>query len=200
MATSTDKLLEMGLSVREELTDEPLRFGHWPRKGRIQTSIKGSDTNLAACESLWRTTSTTPANNQVCCRMPVHIAKVSAVVTAGGEDGKTDRNLPEKLYLCKEETATWTKQHLKYATESNQHKADLKITVPETSYSFSKYGEYVPKVVRDASDKYITKFFNHHTGAHPKLTKEKVDNLQSTTISRTFMALREESKPSQKCK
>ena len=45
----------------------------------------------------------------------------------------------------------------------------------ETSYSVSKYGEYVPKVVRDASDKYITKFFEQNTGDHPKLTKEMVN-------------------------
>ena len=101
MATPTNKLLAMGLTIREIVTDEPLRFHHWPRKESIHTSIKASDSELAAFGTLWRINETAPANNQVCCRIPVHIAKVLAVVTASGEDGISDLNLPEKLYNCK---------------------------------------------------------------------------------------------------
>ena len=162
MATSADKLFEMGLTTRE-MTDEALKFTHWPRKKSIETAVKASDKDLAAYGKLWRTEETTPKQNQVCCKMAVHAAKVSAVVTAGGEDNKTDKNIPETIYLCKEETATWTKQNLKYATETGQYTANLKTTVSENSYTISKYGEYIPKVVRDTSDKYITKFFDHHT-------------------------------------
>ena len=128
----------MGLTTKD-VADETPRFANWQRKKSIQNSIKASDTDLAAYGSLWRTTETSPANNQVCCTMTVHVAKVSAVVTAGDADGKSDKNIPEKLYLCKEETATWTKQNLKYATETGQYTAKLKITVPESSYTIPKY-------------------------------------------------------------
>ena len=130
MTANMDKLLGMGLTPTD-LADEALRFSNWPRKTSLHTSVKNSHTHLASCTSLWRTNAATPALNQVCCRIPIHIAKVSAVVTAGATDGVADKNLPEKFYLCTEETATWTKQYIKYATESDNNKANLKSTVSE---------------------------------------------------------------------
>ena len=175
MADSTDKLAGMGLTGQNNVTDETIKWHNWNRRVELQRRLKETDNDLNDLGSLWRTTNTCPTNVQVGCNAPVHIAKVSPVVTLGSEDGTSDRILPERLYICKEETAAWIKEYLNYTTFSNSNMADLQSTMPNTNYSITKYGDYVPKVVRNAADKYKTKYFEFHTGDHPKLTKEMID-------------------------
>ena len=154
MPDNLDKILAMGLTPTDP-ADEWVRFSKNDRKAQLHTSVKQSDTELADCDSLWRRTATIPAPNQVSWKVPIYIAKASAVVTAGDADGVTDKILPAKFYLCKEETSTWAKKYIKFSSETENNKARLKSTASENSYSLTTFERYIPKVVRDASDKYL---------------------------------------------
>ena len=104
----------------KEATDETLKFSSWDRKLHVQRAVKSSDPSMSSITNLCRTASVTPALNQVICNIPVHAAKVSGIVKGGAED-KTDKNLDEVIYLCKEETAEWAGKHLMFSSgTSNQ--------------------------------------------------------------------------------
>ena len=173
MAASVDNILAMGLTPIDN-TDEYVKFNKHKIKADLQNAVKQTDTELADYESFWRKDNTVPSTNQVSCRVPIWLAKVSAVVIAGHADGVQDKNLPARFYLCKEETSVWAKQYLRFSSETENNKARLKSTAPEGTYDVKNYDRHIPQLIRDASDKYITKFFNHHTGANPKLTKAMI--------------------------
>ena len=173
MSDKLDKILAMGLTPKDA-ADEVVRFTNYDRKTALHVSVKQTDTGLSDGGTLFRKTETSPQLNQVGCKVPIWIAKVSAVVTAGEPDGVTDKIIPAMFYLCKEETSSWAKQYLKFSSETENNKARLKSTASENSYSLTSYNNYIPKVVRDAADKYRTKFFNHHKRQNKKLTKAMI--------------------------
>ena len=53
--------------------------------------------------------------------------------------------------------------------------------MPNTNYPISKYGDYVPMVVRKSADNYKTQYFELYTGANPKL-KMKMINISFITF------------------
>ena len=117
MTDSLESILAMGLTPADR-SDEWVRFSKHDRKAQLHNSVKQTDSELSDCDSLWRKTATIPLPNQVGCNVPIHIAKVSAVVTAGHTDGVQDKTLGPKFYLCKEETSTWAKTNIKFSSES----------------------------------------------------------------------------------
>ena len=165
----------MGLTDKNEVTDKSLEWGNWERKVELERTIKQTNTGLNYLGPLWRSSIVSPTNGEICCNAQVHIAKASAVVTLGSSDGTEDEILPERLYLCKEETSTWIKEYLSYTTNTHSNRADLQATMANSNYSITKYGEYVPEVVKSAVEKYKTKYFELHTRNNPKLTKEMID-------------------------
>ena len=102
--------------------------------------------------------------------IPIWITKLSAVIPAG----TAALTLDARYYMCKEETAVWAKKHLRFSSELENNKARLKSTAPSNTYDVKHYDRYIPQAIRDASDKYITKFYDHYHGGHAGLTKEMI--------------------------
>ena len=173
MAASVDNILAIGLTPLDT-SDEIVKFNHYNRRAQLQDAVKQTNTELADYDSLWRKNATAPLTNQVSCKVPIWLAKVSAVVIAGHTDGVQNQILPAKFYLCKDETSVWAKQYLRFSSETENNKARLKSAAPEGTYDVKNYDRHIPQLIRDASDKYITKFFNQHTGANPNLTKAMI--------------------------
>ena len=123
MTTTESQLLEMGLTAKE-VADETPKFSSWDRKLSVQRAVKSSDPSLAGIDNLWRTAPVTPALNQVTCNINVHAAKVSGIVKGGAED-----NTDKIVYLCKDETAEWTRQHLMHwcTTRTFVHTRPLRV-------------------------------------------------------------------------
>ena len=138
MSDKSEMIQAMGLTPQDE-ADEVVRFGRYDRKTELHEAVKLTDTGLIDAGNLWRKTEATPQTNQVSCKIPVWIAKVSAVIAAGEADGVTDKVIPAMYYLCKEETSKWAKQHLKFYTKTDKHKARLMSTAPESSYDVNNY-------------------------------------------------------------
>ena len=109
MAANVDNIQAMGLTPLDT-SDEVVKFNNYRRRTQLQEAVKLTDTELANYDSFWRKTNTTPGSNQVSCMIPIWIANISAVVTAGHTDGVSDKHLQAKFYLCKEETSVWAKQ------------------------------------------------------------------------------------------
>ena len=190
MANSEEKLLSMGLSPPHG-TDECIRNIDYASKAGLQGYVKITDTELARYDSFWRKTDhPRQQTNEVSCNVPIWLAKVSAVIPAGnagnaapaGNDnpgnnaapGNAQVTLDARYYLCKDETAVWAKNYLRFSTEAENNKSRLRSTAPAHNYDVKHYERYIPHIVRGASDKYITTFVNHHTNQHPRLTKEMV--------------------------
>ena len=51
----------------------------------------------------------------------------------------------------------------------------LKLASNPDTYSITAYASFFPVQVRDASDKYITMFYNKHKGNNQKLTKAMIN-------------------------
>ena len=173
MAANVDNIQAMGLTPLDT-SDKIVKFNNYRRRAQLQDAVKLTDTELANYDSFWRKTNTTPGSNQVSCMIPIWLANISAVVTAGHTDGVSDKHLQAKFYLCKEETSVWAKQYLRFSSETENNKARLKSTAPESTYDVKHYDRHIPQLIRSASDKYITMFFNRHTGANPLLTKAMI--------------------------
>ena len=178
---SDSNLVAMGLTPKDP-TDEYVRFGNHDKRTTFMNAVKNTDTSLADYQEIWATGNTSDGVNKADCNVPIWLAKVSAVVTEGHADGKQDKALNARYYLCKEETAVWAKKHLKFSIETVNNKLGLRSTAPSSNYNIKKYDEYIPKAIRDATAKYKTKFFNHHSSQNPKLTDEMI-----TIIFTSFM-------------
>ena len=170
---SANSLLAMGLTARDA-SDEHIKYGNHLDRDTLMKAVKVTDPELAQFETLWKKSNDPSLVNHVHCEVPNWIAKISAVVPEGHSDGIQDKALNARYYLCKEETAIWAKKYLKFSIETSNNKTGLKSTAPAKDYDVSKYDEYIPKVVRDASDKYKTKFYTHYIGRNPKLTGEMI--------------------------
>ena len=173
MEDSLESIMAMGLTPTDT-SDEWVRFSKHPRKAQLHEKVKETDSDLSDCESLWRRTTDIPLPNQVGCIIPIHIASVSAVVTAGHADGVQDKTLGPKFYLCKEETSTWAKTHIKFCSESENNKARLRSTSSQNSYTLTSFDRYIPQIVRDAANKYSNKFHTSFKSANPKLKKSMI--------------------------
>ena len=137
-------------------------------------SCKASDqTDKPTGDILWKTAKLTPASNQVTCNISIHAAKLTGIVIGGNSDG-SDKVLEEQTYLCKKECALWTKQYLNFSPGEAKTNAHLKQAASKSNYPIVDYHNYVPLQVRAASDQYITKYFNKHKRANPKLTKAMI--------------------------
>ena len=132
MAANVDNIQAMGLTPLDT-SDEIVKFNNYNRRAQLQDAVKQTNTELADYDSFWRKTATAPGSNQVSCRTPIWLANVSAVVTAGQADGVNDQPLQARFYLCKEETSVWAKQYLRFSSESENNKARLKSTAPEST-------------------------------------------------------------------
>ena len=148
MATNEDRLVAMGLTPINA-SDEVVKFNNYNRRAQLQDSVKTTNTELAEYDSFWRKTATSPVANQVSCMIPVWLAKLSAVVTAGDADGVSDLTLDARFYMCKEETAVWAKKYLRFSSEIENNKARLKSTAPASTYDVKHYDRYIPQLIRD---------------------------------------------------
>ena len=183
-------LLSMGLSPTEG-TDLWHRSGEYPLKATLQEEVKKTSPELANYESFWRKTKQpSQQSSEVSCYIPIWLAKLSAVIPAGtsrsaastgdnesGDSGPSRSaqvTLEARYYLCKDETAAWARMYLRCSTEAENNKSRLRSTAPAHKYNVKHYEQYIPYLVRGASDKYITKFINHHKSQHPRLTDEMV--------------------------
>ena len=170
---SDSNLVAMGLTPMDP-TDEYVRYGNHDKRTTFMNAVKNTDTGLADYQEIWQTNPPSDLVNKADCNTPIWIAKVSAVVIEGHTDGKQDKPLNARYYLCKEETATWAKKYLRFSVETANNKLGLRSTAPYGNYDIKKYDMYIPRMIRDASAKYKTKFFNHHSGQNPKLTEEMI--------------------------
>ena len=92
--------------------------------------------------------------------MMVNIARLSAVVIGGGAAGA--------------DKAVWTKKYITFSEGDSKNNQHLKQTSSKESYSVPSYTAFVHTQVRDASDKYITKYYNKYKRANVKLTKAMI--------------------------
>ena len=170
---SASNLLAMGLTAQDP-SDEHNRYGNHAKRATFMNSVKVTDTGLADYQDIWQTTNPTNGVNHAPCEVPIWLAKTSAVVIEGHADGKQDKPLNARYYLCKEETADWAKKYLKFSIENSNNKVGLRSTAPSDTYDVKQYDKYIPQMVRDAAAKYITKFYNHYIGRNPKLTEDMI--------------------------
>ena len=123
---SQAQLEAMGLcSVRTNL-DHQVPYGKWDDRRNFHTFVKAT-TNQAdkpASTVMWRVEAGNNVLTAVRCNMGIHIIKLSAAVPGGNTDG-TDKDLPDKYYLCKKETGVWSKKHLTSAEGPHQKNSHL---------------------------------------------------------------------------
>ena len=170
---SASNLLAMGLTA-QDASDEHVKYGNHAKRATLMDAVKVTDPSLADYQSLWKKNDVTNVVNHASCEVPIWLAKASAVVIEGHADGKQDKPLTARFYLCKDETAVWAKKYLKFSVETKNNKVGLRSTAPASSYDVKDYDKYIPKMIRDAAAKYITKFYNHYIGRNPKLTEEMI--------------------------
>ena len=165
----------MGLTVAEQVTnDESLFYSDWDRKLILHEAIKASDqTDKPKGDELWATQKGSVPNSTAC-NMMVNIARLSAVVIGGGAAG-ADKDLDEVFYICKEETAVWTKKYITFSEGDSKNNQHLKQASSKESYSVPSYTAFVPTQVKDASDKYINMYYNKYKRANVKLTKAMIN-------------------------
>ena len=111
-----DGTLEMDFMEKNDVTDKVVQWNGtgWSRRLELQRTLKQTYTHINDIGTLWRTSATGAAMHEVSCNAPVHIAKLSAVVTLGSPDGTTDKILSDRVVICRKETATWIKEYLYY--------------------------------------------------------------------------------------
>ena len=80
--------------------------------------IASDQPNKPTSDPMWKTAKEAIAANSVYCNMGIHTARLTAIVTGGNTDG-TDKVLPEEIYICKNESAVWTRKHLTFSTGEN---------------------------------------------------------------------------------
>ena len=170
---SASNLLAMGLTA-QDASDEHVRYGNHAKRATLMDAVKVTDPSLADYQAIWQKNDPTNEVNHASCEVPIWLAKASAVVIEGHADGKQDKPLNARFYLCKDETAVWAKKYLKFSIETRNNKVGLRSTAPASSYDVKDYDKYIPKMIRDAAAKYITKFYNHYIGQNPKLTEEMI--------------------------
>ena len=151
MPPSERQLQDMGLTPPEENSnDESLVYSDWERKTALHEVRKASDQPDKPKEDILWATQKSSVPNSTTCNMGVNIARITAVVIRGGEAG-ADKDLDEEFYICKEETAVWTKKYITFSEGNSKNNQHLKQASSKESYSVPSYAAFVPTQVKDLS-------------------------------------------------
>ena len=127
------QLQDMGLTAIDN-NDESPYYSDWVRKETLHAAIIASDQpNKPRGELLWATNKDA-VTNSTRCNMCIHVARLTAVVIGGGVNG-TDKDLDEQFYICRKESAVWTKKYLTFYVGDSKNNQHLKQASSKESYS-----------------------------------------------------------------
>ena len=113
---SEAQLLAMGLTPKDVDNDETvMNANDWQRKRELRAAVIKSDMceNKPSGDELFSTAKPTLPGTAKC-NIMVPIAKLTAVVVEGNEDG-SNKAIPEEVILAKKEGAEWSLRNLTWS-------------------------------------------------------------------------------------
>ena len=171
MEPNANQLGDMGLLPMDG-QDEQVRLEDWPRRNALKTAILATkQSDMPTGTKFWLVGEKDDVNG-IRCKLGIHLVTCTAVVTAGNTDG-SDKALTGQTYMCKKESAAWSKKYLTNSNADGTNLQHLKMASNPDTYSVSNYTKYVPAKVKD-SEAYKTLYFNKHIRANSKLTMEMI--------------------------
>ena len=142
MEVEASHLKTMGLHSKRAALDEHLGFSKWNQKKDLHQKVKAQTGTADKPDAdVWfRHEKGTNNTNAVRCNVCIHIIKIQATGTKGGEDD-ADLDIPAEHYLCKEETGAWAVENLVTSEGAHKKATHLKHAADPKTYSIPNYFE-----------------------------------------------------------
>ena len=125
MDPTANQLGDMGLLPMDP-QDEQVLLEDWTRRNALKTAVLATkQTDMPKRPKVWLVEEKEDVNG-IRCNMSIHLVTCTAVVTAGNTDG-SDKALTGQTYMCKKESAAWSKKYLTHSSADGKNLKHLKI-------------------------------------------------------------------------